>query len=325
MAMRVLVTGATGFVGRVLCDTLARAGHVVRAAVRQDVGVPDCVSEKIVVGDIKAGTAWGEALAGVDAVVHLAARAHMLHACGSELGLYAEINGHATRGLAIASAQANIGRFIYLSSVKVNGEGTGDRAFTASDAPHPQDPYGDSKWLGEKLLAEVVSQTGMEAVVVRSPLVYGPGVRANFLRLMRWVDEGWLFPFGVVKNTRSLVSVWNLCDFIVLALRSSGAQNRTWMISDGADISTPQLVRLIGYTMNRRVRMAPVPVSLMRMGGALFGRGAEVERLCGSLVVDITPARCELGWSPPLTMTEGLERTVGWYVSAGKSLARSAK
>ena len=197
-----------------------RSGYVVRAAVRRDVEMPIGASEKVVIGDIGAGTAWREALSGVGSVVHLAARAHMLHAHQSELSLYAEINAHATRSLASASAQAGVRRFVFLSSVKVNGEGTVDRAFTASDKPHPQDSYGESKWLGERFLIEVASDTGMEAVVVRSPLVYGPGVRANFLRLMRWVDSGWPIPFGAVNNARSLVSVWNLCDFIALALRS---------------------------------------------------------------------------------------------------------
>ena len=320
---RVLVTGATGFVGRVLCNALAQSGYVVRAAVRRDVGVPIGASERVVIGDITAGTAWREALAGVGSVVHLAARAHVLHAHQSELSLYAEINAHVTRSLASASAQAGVRRFLFLSSVKVNGEGTVDCAFTASDKPHPQDAYGESKWLGERFLVEVASATAMEAVVVRSPLVYGPGVRANFLRLMRWVDIGWPIPFGAVKNARSLVSVWNLCDFIALALRSSTAPSRTWMVSDGADISTPELVRLIARAMKRRVRMPSVPISVLRACGALLGRRAEIDRLCGSLVVDITPARRELGWSPPLTVNEGLERTVGWYLSAGQSSMRS--
>jgi UDP-glucose 4-epimerase len=216
-----------------------------------------------------------------------------------------------------------VGRFVFLSSVKVNGESSGDYAFTASDAPHPQDPYGESKWLGERLLAEVASQTGMQTAVVRSPLVYGPGVRANFLRLMRWVDKGWPIPFGAVNNARSLVSVWNLCDFIALALASPAAPGRTWMVSDGADMSTPELVRLIARAMNRRVTLAPVPVSVLRACATLLGRRAEIERLCGSLVVDITPARRELGWSPRFSVNEALERTVGWYLSGGQTSMRS--
>ncbi len=321
--MRVLVTGATGFVGQTLCAALTQSGYVVRAAVRRDVEVLIGASEKTIIGDIGVASAWPEALTGVQAVVHLAARTHILHAHQSESGLYADINAHATRRLASAAAQAGVRRFVFLSSVKVNGESSGKSAFTASDTPRPQDPYGESKWLGEWLLDEVASQTGMEAVVVRSPLVYGPGVRANFLRLMRWVDKGWPIPLGAVKNARSLVSVWNLCDFIALALSSPTAAGRTWMVSDGAGISTPELVCLIARAMKRRVRMVPIPVSALRACGALLGRRAEIERLCGSLVVDITPARRELGWSPPFTVSEGLERTVGWYLSAGQSSTRS--
>jgi nucleoside-diphosphate-sugar epimerase len=319
MVNRILVTGASGFVGQALCGVLAHAGYVVRAAVRRDGAVPAGTAEKVLVGDIGAGTVWREALAGVGSVVHLAARAHMLHAQRSELNEYAEINAHATRNLASAAAQAGVRRFVFLSSVKVNGESSADGAFTASDRPHPQDSYGESKWLGEQLLIEVASDTGMQAAVVRSPLVYGPGVRANFLRLMRWVDSGWPIPIGAVRNARSLVSVWNLCDFIALALSSPTAPGRTWMVSDGADLSTPELVRLIARAMHRRVTMPSVPVGVLRACGALLGRRAEIERLCDTLVVDITPARRELGWSPPLTVNQALQRTVGWYLSAGKS------
>lgn len=323
MATRVLVTGATGFVGRVLCDVLMRSGYIVRAAVRQNAGVPIHVPEKVVIGDLGAGTAWREALTGVGSVVHLAGRAHMVHTRQSDSDLYSEINSYATRNLANASAKAGIRRFIYLSSVKVNGEETRDRAFTVSDEPHPQDPYGESKWLGERFLAEVASKTGMEAVIVRAPLVYGPGVRANFLRLIRWVDKGWPFPFGAVKNARSLVSVWNLCDFIVLALRSPTTPSRTWMVSDGMDMSTPELVQLIACAMHRPVRMVSIPVSVLRNLGVVFGRRAEIDRLCSSLVVDITPARHELGWSPVMTVDEALGLTAGWYLSLTKSSTRS--
>ena len=189
--------------------------------------------------------------------------------------------------LANASAQAGIRRFEYLSSVKVNGEETTDHAYTAYDEPHPQDAYGTSKWLAEKHLMEIAARTGMETVIVRSPLVYGPGVRANFLRLLRWVDKEWPLPLGAIENSRSLVSIWNLCDLLVHVLNHPLAPGRTWMVSDGEDLSTPELIRRLGSAMGRRVRLLPVPVGLLRLFGALIGRKAEITRLCGSLTVNI--------------------------------------
>ncbi len=186
----------------------------------------------------------------------------------------------------------------------------------ATDEPDPQDGYGESKWLAERSLARVADHTHMEWVVVRSPLVYGSGVRANFLRLLSWVDKERPLPFGAVRNARSLVSVWNLCDFLALVLHDAGAASRTWMISDGQDVSTPDLLGLIAHSMHRRVRMVSVPTGLLQAAAAMLGRRSEIERLCGSLTVDITPAREELRWSPPWSLQQGLDRTVDWYRSA---------
>jgi nucleoside-diphosphate-sugar epimerase len=315
--MRVLVTGATGFVGQTLCELLAQTGYVVRAALRDERPVPACISENSVVGDIAATTEWRAALRGVDLVLHIAARVHVLHD-GANADLYMETNALGTKHLAKAAAEAGVRRFVYLSSIKVNGEGTKDHAYSAYDEPRPQDAYATTKWLAEKHLTETAARTGMETVIVRSPLVYGPGVRANFLRLLRWVDKGWRLPLGAVENSRSMVSIWNLCDLLACLLTQPRAPGRTWMVSDGEDVSTPELIRRLGGAMNRRVRLVPVPVGLLRFGGALLGRKAEIERLCDSLVVNIEETRRALEWSPPITLDESLARTVAWYLSQGR-------
>jgi nucleoside-diphosphate-sugar epimerase len=317
--MPVLVTGATGFVGRTLCDVLAQSGRSVRAALRTDHSIPPSVNDKVVIGDIGTTTDWEEALRGVDSVIHLAAKAHVLHDVAAHSNLYFDTNERGTQRLANASAQAGVRRFIYLSSIKVNGEETTNCAYTADDEPRPQDAYGLSKWFGEKHVLEAAARTGMEVSIVRSPLVYGPHVRANFLRLMQWIDRQWFLPFAAIENRRSLVSVWNLCNLLIHLLRSPVAPGRIWMVSDGEDLSTPELVRRLAAAMHRRVKLVPVPLRLLHALGGLMGRRAEIRRLCGSLEVDALRTREELDWSPPVTVNEGLARTVSWYLSEGKS------
>jgi UDP-glucose 4-epimerase len=316
---RVLVTGATGFVGTVLCETLARVGYVVRGAVRRNRALPACVAEKVVVGDINSTTDWTEALEGVDSVIHVAARVHELHAAAATVNLYLETNERGTQRLANAAARTKSCRFVYLSSIKVNGGEAASRAYTPLDEPHPQDAYGISKWHAERCIVQIAARTGMEAVIVRAPLVYGPGVRANFLRLMQWVDRGWPLPLGAIRNRRSLVNIWNLCDVLLHVLTHVSAPGRTWMVSDAEDLSTPDLIRRLGSAMGRPIRLLPVPVSLLQLSAGLMGRRAELARLCGSLAVDITQTCAELGWSPPVTVDEGLARTVAWYLDEGRS------
>jgi nucleoside-diphosphate-sugar epimerase len=320
MTKRVLVTGATGFVGSVLCDAAVRSGYVIRAALRTEHRVPAAVSERVVVGDINAGTDWNQALRNVDLVLHVAARAHILGDEPCNAHLYTETNVHGTQRLAEAAARAGVQRLVFMSSVKVNGEDSGNGVYGPDDVPHPRDAYGESKALAEGSLRAVAAQTSMQTVCVRSPLVYGPGVRANFLRLLNWVYEEWPLPLGAVHNRRSLVSLWNLCDLLVHVLGHPAAANRTWMVSDGEDLSTPDLVRRMGSAMNRRVRLLPVPAGLLHLAGGVMRRKAEVARLCGSLAVDVTRTRDELGWSPPVSFDEGLARTVSWYIREGRSL-----
>jgi nucleoside-diphosphate-sugar epimerase len=310
---RLLLTGATGFVGRNLCMLLAASGYTVRAAARSAGAAPDGAAEVAVVGEISRRTGWGEALAGVDTVIHAAARVHHLDdRAGDEP--YLEINARGTLCLAQAAARAGVGRFIYLSSVKVNGEGRSDRSYSACDEPQPHDAYARSKWQGERSLREVAEASTMQGVVVRAPLVYGPGVKGNFLRLLRWVREGRPLPLGGIDNRRSLVSVWNLCDLLRLLAEHPAAPG-TWMVSDGEDLSTPELVRRMATAMGRRARLFPLPGALLATAARLAGRGSDFGRLSGSLTVDLAATRGTLKWSPPLSVTEGIGRTVAWFAA----------
>ena len=275
---------------------------------------PECVQEQVDVGDIGGKTSWDSALQSVDCVMHLAARAHILGDDPHNSNLYMETNARGTLRLAEAAAAAGVGRLVYLSSVKVNGEATEASPFAPGDRPAPQDAYGVSKWHAEQSLQEVARRTGLGVAIVRPPLVYGPGVGANFLRLIRWVDRGWPLPFGRVRNSRSLISLWNLCDMLTGLPKNPQAYGRTWMVCDGQDLSTPQLVRRIGTALRRPVRLLPVPVGLLRVAAATVGRSAEFARLCGSLTVNMTSTCSALGWTPPVSVDEALARTAAWYV-----------
>jgi nucleoside-diphosphate-sugar epimerase len=308
---RLLLTGATGFIGRNLCSLLPGLGYIVRVAARSAGMAPDGTAEVAVVGDLSPRIDWREALAGIDTVIHAAARVHHLDdRAGDEP--YLEVNARGTQCLAQAAVHAGVGRFIYLSSVKVNGEGRSDRPYSASDEPQPHDAYARSKWQGERSLHEAAAASTMQAVVVRAPLVYGPGVKGNFLRLLRWVRDGRPLPLGGIDNRRSLVSVWNLCDLLRLLAEHPSAPG-TWMVSDGEDLSTPELVRRMASAMGRQARLFPLPGALLATAARLGGRGGDFGRLSGSLTVDIAATRRGLGWSPPLSVTEGIARTVAWY------------
>jgi nucleoside-diphosphate-sugar epimerase len=310
---RVLVTGAAGFVGRTLCEMLSGAGYRIRAALRGDRGEPIDGCERAVVGDIGEATDWSTALAGVDSVIHLAARTHVLGDAPGNFDLYFKVNDRGTRKLVEACAQAGVRRFVYLSSIKVNGEQTVVRPFVPEDQPAPADAYARSKWCGEQAVAAAGARGSMEVAIVRSPLVYGAGVRANFLRLMERIDRQSILPLGALDNRRSLVSVWNLCDLLGAVLRTPQAAGKTWLVSDGEDLSTPELIRHIARAMNRRARLVSISPVLLRMLGMVVGRSDEISRLCSSLVVDITRTRAELGWSPPVPLDVALSRTAAWY------------
>ncbi len=317
--MRVLLTGATGFVGRALSAVLSGAGYVVRAAVRESGRAPPGCTEVVRIGDIGPETDWESALGDVDQVMHLAARAHVPDDDPAGAALYARVNALGTQRLAAAAAAAGIARFILLSTVKVNGERTTQHAaYGPADEPRPQDEYAKSKWAAEQHLTAIAAGSAMQSVIIRSPLVYGPGVRANFLRLMQWIDSGWPLPLALVHNRRSLVSIWNLCDLLLKVMSHGSAPGRTFMASDGEDLATPELVRRLGRAMGRQVRLLPVPVGVLRLCGMVSGREQEIARLCESLAVDISRTREMLDWSAPLSVEEGLARTAAWYAREAK-------
>jgi len=318
----VLVTGASGFVGKQLCGLLESNGYCVRRVTRQPAGSETSTGGSVVVGEIGSATEWECALQGVEVVIHLAARVHVLKDSGNHESAYLESNSMGTLRLAEAAAQAGIGRLIFLSSIKVNGEDSGNGRFTPIDHPHPGDAYGRSKWLAEQYLREVAARTGMDVAIVRSPLVYGPGVRANFLRLLRWVDRGLPLPLGSVENRRTLVSIWNLCDLLVNLVSNSRASEHVWLVSDPEQLSTPELIRRMASAMHRKPHLWRVPVPLLRAVAAIAGRSAEIDRLCGSLRVDPLDSFNQLAWIPPMTVDEAMARTVSWYFTAGAANGR---
>ena len=263
---------------------------------------------------VQGGLEQGWPLDGVDVVVHLAGIAHQIHAQNAE-AVYQAMNCQATERLARAAMQAGVRRFVFMSSIKVNGERTPiDRPFRADDAQQPEDRYARSKRDAERVLASLGGN--MEVVVIRPPLVYGPGVRANFLRLIRLVDRRLPLPLGAIQNRRSLIYVGNLADLIVAAASSPAAAGSTLLAADGEDMSTPQLVTEIGRALGQPARLIDVPVGLLRIGGAVTGLGAEIGRLADSLVVDASETRERLGWRPPFSVREGIAETVRWYRSA---------
>jgi nucleoside-diphosphate-sugar epimerase len=312
---RVLVTGANGFIGSHLLAVLAERGLPSRAVFRTARSEARQLDphDRCVVGTIDGSTDWRAALEGCETVVHLAACVHVM--CDSSDAVYRETNVDATRALARQSAAAGIRRFLFASTVKVHGEGRA-KPYAEGDAPAPRDAYARSKQEAEQVLREIVSETGMEATILRIPLVYGPGVGGNFLRLMHAIDAGKPMPFGSVDNRRSLVYVGNLADAIVACLGHPAAAQRTFLISDGEDVSTPELVRRIARALGRRPRILPVPVALLRLAGSLSGRRAEIERMVGSFAVDSGALRAAIGWTPSLALDAGLARTAAWYTDA---------
>ncbi|RXK88049.1 SDR family oxidoreductase [Chlorobaculum sp. 24CR] len=307
----ILLTGATGFVGSALIDRLLQDKYSVRAAVRKTMyQFPNGV-DVVQVGDLNPEIDWTDALNGVDCIVHLAARVHVLRDEAEDpLAEFRRVNVDGTMNFARQAALAGVRRFVFISSIKVNGEFTlFGKPFSAIEKPEPQDSYGISKYEAEKELAVLSAETGMEVVIIRPPLVYGPGVKANFASMMNWLARGIPLPLGSVYNQRSLVALDNLVDLIVTCIDHPKAANQTFLVSDGEDMSTTQLLQRMGQALGKPARLIPVPVELMTIIAKLLGQGAVAQRLFGSLQVDSSKTRDILGWKPVVTVDEALQKT----------------
>ncbi len=316
--MKVLVTGANGFIGKALCKKLLQQGWSVKGAVRSSKAAENLIpeTEPAIVGEIGPDTDWAKALHGIDVAVHLAARVHVLAEAGTGyLKRYRTVNTAGTEKLARSAAGLKIKRLVYLSTIKVNGESSRNRPFAAEDEARPEDPYAFSKWEAEQCLKRVSKETGLEHIVVRPPLVYGPGVKANFLRLIEWVDRGIPLPFASLRNSRSLVGLSNLTDLLSVCLAHPDAAGRVFFVSDGNDVSTPELIGLIASSLGKRPRLFSCPQILLRSAAALTRKKGEYERLTGSLRIDISAAKNVLGWEPRVSLSDGIDETVRWYRS----------
>jgi len=309
--MKILVTGANGFVGSYLCAELRRRNHAVVAAVRSGHLRRDDL-EQVIIGSIDNTTDWSEALRDVQVVIHLAARVHVMHDSALDsLAEYRRVNVDGTLHLALQAAKAGVRRFIFMSSVKVNGElTTADKPFTEENAANPQDAYGVSKFEAEQGLLRIAQQTGMEVVIIRPPLVYGPGVKANFARLLQLIKYRIPLPFGAIYNKRSFVFVGNLVSLILQCMVHPAAANQVFLVSDDCDLSTTELLRECALAMEVKTMLWPVPQRLIEFCAALIGKRDVMQRLCGNLQVDIAKARILLGWTPPVYVADGLKATV---------------
>jgi len=320
--MRVLVTGANGMIGHVLCPALALDGHQVVAAMRRpqslNPSAPDPAISVQKITDIGPETSWTALLKGADAVVHLAARVHMLRDPAPDpLAAYRRVNVEGTKRLAEQAVAAGVRRFVFLSSVKVHGKGP--QPYREQDVPLPEDPYGVSKLEAEEALRKITHNTGVELVILRPPLVYGPGVKGNFRQLLRLCELGLPLPFGNIFNRRCLIGTDNLASAIGRCLTHPKAPGETFLVSDGEDVSTPDLARAIAKKMKKRIVMAPVPPALLEAMLWLVGKGGMTRRLLGSLTLDSHHIHNILNWYPPHSLDDGLQKTVAWYQNQRKS------
>ncbi|CRI58404.1 UDP-glucose 4-epimerase family protein [Pseudomonas sp. CCOS 191] len=314
MNSTVLLTGATGFVGKAVLADLAMRGHAVRAAIRGAIPA-DFGAAAFTIEAIDGETDWQAVLEGVEVVIHSAARVHVMNDTEVDpLAAFRKVNVEGTLNLARQAAAAGARRFVFISSIKVNGEGTvPGRPYRADDEPAPADPYGVSKMEAEQGLRALARDTGLEVVIIRPVLVYGPGVKANFLAMMRWLGKGVPLPFGAIHNRRSLVALDNLVDLVRICTTHPAAANQTFLVSDGEDLSTTSLMRRMAKALGKPARLLPVPAALLALGATLLGRRALSQRLCGSLQVDIEKTRSLLGWTPPVSVDRALAKAARHY------------
>lgn len=327
---RVLVTGANGFVGSALCHRLRTEGMYVRRGVRDSSnmlgtgGSEDGRVDSVVLHDRSTDTETQQALDKVQAVIHLAARVHvMTDRAANPLQEFRRVNRDWTERLAREAAKQGVRRFVYVSSIKVNGEESAV-PFTEEDVPNPQDPYGVSKWEAEQALAAVSADTGLEAVVIRPSLVYGPGVGGNFLQLLKVLRTGVPLPLAHVENRRSLIFLENLVDALIRCVQDRRAMGRTYLISDGEDLSTPELIRRIGKGLGVGPRLWPMPAFLLGWLGRILKKEAMIDRLTGSLQVNSLRIRRELDWYPAYSVDQGLAETCSWFNGTGSQVSPAA-
>jgi nucleoside-diphosphate-sugar epimerase len=313
---RILVTGANGFVGTALCRRLNETGYSVRVALRKLDRVAGLELDAVQVGNINELSSWKKALDGCQYVVHLAGRAHVMREMAHDpLAAFRSTNTAGTLNLANLAAEWGVKRFVFLSSVKVHGEAS-SHPLNEDDLPQPRDPYAISKWEAEQGLRNIGDKTSMDVVILRPPLIYGPGVRANFLSLLSVARRGLPLPLASIKNRRSLLYVGNLTSAILACLNHPNASGQTFLLSDGEDISTADLIRRMAKALGRPERLWSMPENWLRYMGRMTGHHAEIERLLGSLSVDSSKIRRLLEWSPPYTLEQGLIETADWYLRA---------
>ncbi len=304
-----LITGANGFLGSAVLAALEGKAIPVRGAVRSI-----AKGHNVAIGDIGPDTNWLPVLDGVDTVIHTAARVHIMDDTAVDpLAAFREVNVEGARRLAEQAVQVGASRLIFTSSIKVNGETTGmgvdSVPFTSFDPTHPGDAYAQSKWEAEQILREVADRTGLEVVIIRPVLVYGPGVKANFQSMMCWLNKGVPLPFGAIHNKRSLVALDNLVDLIMTCIDHPAAANQTFLVSDDEDLSTTELLQRMAAALGKPARLLPVPASFLKVGAALLGKRDIAQRLLGSLEVDIIKTKEILGWTPPVSVDDALKKT----------------
>lgn len=313
----IAVTGASGFLGAALLKLLAAdRKYAARGIYRSSPAHPLSGCKTFVCGALKPDTDYSTALDGVNVVVHCAARVHVMNERATDpMAEFRIANVSATQNLATQAARSGVKRFIFISSIKVNGESTElGKPYSADDVPEPGDPYGLSKMEAEEGLKRIAAETGMDVVIIRPVLVYGPGVKANFLNMMTWLKKGFVLPFGAINNKRSLVSLHNLTDFIQVCLKHPAAANQTFLVSDGEDVSITQLLNKMALALGCRARLLPVPSALLVAVATVLNKKSLSQRLCGSLQVDIEKNRILLGWSPQMKVDEGLKLTADHYL-----------
>lgn len=316
---RVLVTGGTGFIGAALVDKMKDDERFdVSASVRAERTSNEVITHHV--PDLTADTSWLSALDGIDVVVHTAARVHVMNDSSTDpLTEFRKVNVEGTLNLARQAARSGVQRFVFLSSIKVNGEGTQEgRSYKADDVPDPKDYYGISKMEAEIALRELAEREQMEVVIIRPVLVYGPGVKANFLSMIRWLNKGVPLPLGAIHNKRSLVSLDNLISLIVTCIEHPAAANQVFLVSDGDDISTTQLLVRISNALNKPSRLIPVPSRILELFAGLLGKRDFSRRLCGSLQVDIAKNRELLNWTPQVSVDQSLSKTVKFFLEQDK-------